>query len=89
MNIANKYKEVHLFFDEEQHKYISKDYKIHSWIYNLEEAVVVGDILIVQTSEGQAYIEVYHVTNTAGKDVTNRYKKAVANVTALNEITRS
>ena len=21
MNIANKYKEVHLFFDEEQHKY--------------------------------------------------------------------
>ena len=76
-------------YDEEQHKYISKDYKIHSWIYNLEEAVVVGDILIVQTSEGQAYIEVYHVTNTAGKGVTNRYKKAVANVTALNEITRS
>ena len=58
-------------YDEEQHKYISKDYKIHSWIYNLEEAVVVGDILIVQTSEGQAYVEVYHVTNTAGKDVTN------------------
>ena len=44
---------------------------------------MVGDILFVQTSEGQAYIEVYHVTNTAGKDVTNRYNKAVANVTAL------
>ena len=79
----------HVEYNEEQCVYIAKSDERYSWIYNLEEAVVVGDILIVQTAKGQAYIQVDKITNTAGKEVVNIHKKAISNITALNEVSQS
>ncbi len=79
----------HVEYEEEQRTYIAKSDELYSWIYNLEEAVVVGDVLIVQTDKGQAYMQVDKIINTAGKDVINIHKKAISNITALNEITQS
>ena len=46
---------------------------------------MVGDILIVQTSKGHAYIQVEKITNIAGKDEISKHKRVIANITALNE----
>jgi len=79
----------HVEYDKEQNAYIVKKSKSYAWIYNLKEAVVTGDILIVQTSKGHAYMQVERITNIAGKDEIRKYKKAIGNITALNEIKRN
>ena len=76
----------HVEYNKEQNTYIVKKNKRYAWIYNLKEAVVVGDILLVQTSKGHAYIQVEIITNIAGKDEISRYKKVIGNISALNEI---
>lgn len=75
----------HVEYDEEQNTYIEKSDKRYAWIYNLKEAVVVGDVLLVQTRKGHAYIQVKKITNIAGKAAIRKYKKVIGNITALNE----
>lgn len=76
----------HVEYDMEQHTYITKTSRRYAWIYNLKEAVVVGDILLVKTSKGNAYMQVEKIINIAGKNMIARYKKVMGNITALNEI---
>jgi len=76
----------HVEYNKEQNTYVVKKNKRYAWIYNLKEAVVVGDILLVQTSKGHAYIQVEIITNIAGKDEISRHKKVIGNISALNEI---
>lgn len=76
----------HVEYNKEQNAYIVKKNKRYAWIYNLKEAVVVGDILLVQTSKGNAYMQVEKITNIAGKDEISKYKKVIRNITVLNEI---
>ncbi len=73
----------HVEYDEEQSTYITRTKKRYAWIYNLEEAVVVGDILLVKTRKGNAYMQVEKITNIAGKDAISKYKKVIGNITAL------
>lgn len=75
----------HVEYNEEQNTYIAKTNKRYVWIYNLKEAVVIGDILLVQTCKGQAYAQVQKITNIAGKDAISKHKKVIGNITALNE----
>lgn len=75
----------HVEYDEEQNTYIVKTNKRYAWLYNLKEAVVVGDILLVKTRKGPAYMQVEKITNIAGKDAIRKYKKVIKNITALNE----
>ena len=79
----------HVEYDKEQNTYIVKKNKSYAWIYNLKEAVVLEDILLVQTSKGHAYMQVERITNIAGKDEIRKYKKVIGNITALNEIKRN
>ena len=79
----------HVEYDKEQNTYIVKQNKSYAWIYNLKEAVVLEDILLVQTSKGHAYMQVERITNIAGKDEICKYKKVIGNITALNEIKRN
>ena len=79
----------HVEYDEEQNTYISGSNKRYAWIYNLKEAVVVGDILLVKTRNGHAYMQVEKITNIAGKDAISKYKKVIGNITALNERKRN
>ena len=58
----------------------------YAWIYKLKEAVVLGDILLVQTSKGHAYMQVEKITNIAGKNEISKHKKVIGNITVLNEI---
>lgn len=76
----------HVEYDEEHNTYIARTNKRYAWIYNLKEAVVVGDILLVKTRKGHAYMQVEKITNIAGKDAISKYKKVIGNITALNEI---
>lgn len=76
----------HVEYDMEQNTYIAKSSRRYAWIYNLKEAVVVGDILLVQTSKGHAYMQVEKITNIAGKNMISKHKKVICNITALNEI---
>lgn len=76
----------HVEYDKEQRTYIVKTNKRYAWIYNLKEAVVVGDILLVNTSKGHAYIQVDKITNIAGRTEVGKHKKVIGNISALNEI---
>ena len=76
----------HVEYNKEQNTYIAKTGRRYAWIYNLKEAVVAGDILLVQTSKGHAYMQVENITNIAGKDEIRKHKKVIGNITALNEI---
>ena len=75
----------HVEYDKVKNTYIIKSSKRYAWIYNLKEAVIPGDILLVQTSKGHAFMQVEKITNTAGKDAFSKHKKAIINITALNE----
>lgn len=79
----------HVEYNEEQNTYLAKTNKRYAWIYNLKEAVVVGDILLVQTRKGHAYMKVERITNIAGKAAISKHKKAIGNVTVLNETKRN
>ena len=74
---------------EKEIQYLDKLVEKYGWkysgIYNLKEAVVIGDILLVQTCKGQAYAQVQKITNIAGKDAISKHKKVIGNITALNE----
>lgn len=76
----------HVEYDKEQKVYVTKTNKRYAWIYNLKEAVVLGDILFVNTSKGHAYIQVDKITNIAGKAEMRKHKKVLCNISALNEI---
>ena len=84
-NISKLVIGYHVEYNEEQHTYIQKSDKRYAWIYNLKEAVVVGDILLVQTRKGHAYMKVERITNIAGKEAISKYKKVIGNITILNE----
>lgn len=74
----------HVEYDKERNTYIVKTNKRYAWIYNLKEAVVVGDVLLAQTSKGHAYMRVEKIINIAGKVAISKYKKIIANITVLN-----
>lgn len=76
----------HAEYDQEKKTYLAKTGKRYAWIYQLKEAVVIGDVLLVQTCKGNAYIKVEKIINIVGKNMINKYKKAVANMTAWAEI---
>ena len=76
----------HVEYDKEQNTYIMKSGRRYAWIYKLKEAVVLGDILLVQTSKGHAYMQVEKITNIAGKNEISKHKKVIGNITVLNEI---
>ena len=75
----------HVEYDAEQKTYVMKTGKRYAWVYTIREAVVPGDILLVQTSKGYAYMQVDKITNTAGKKAIRRYKKVKRNITAETE----
>lgn len=75
----------HVEYSKEQNTYIAKTGRRYAWIYNLKEGVVLGDILLVQTSKGHAYMQVEKITNIAGKDRVGEHKMVIGNITALNE----
>jgi len=75
----------HVVYNEEQQVYIAKTGKRYAWIYDLKDAVVVGDILLVQARKGYAYIQVETITYIAGKDEIRKRKKVIRNITAANE----
>lgn len=78
----------HVEYDQEQKIYRVKTSKRYAWIYNLKEAVVEGDILLVQTGKGHAYMQVEKITNIAGKDAISKHKKVLSNITVLSENNR-
>lgn len=73
----------HVKYDREQNTYVTKTSRRYAWIYKLKEAVVVGDILLVKTSKGHAYMQVEKITNIAGKNMISKHKKVTNNITAL------
>lgn len=75
----------HVEYDTEQKTYVMKTSKRYAWIYTIHEAVVPGDILLVRTSKGNAYMQVEKITNIAGKKAIRRYKKVKRNLTVENE----
>ena len=75
----------HVEYDAEQKTYIMKNGKRYAWVYTIREAVVPGDILLVKTSMGYAYMQVEKITNIAGKRAIKRHKKVKRNITAENE----
>lgn len=75
----------HVEYDTEQKTYVMKTDKRYAWIYTIHEAVVPGDILLVRTSKGDAYMQVDKITNIAGKKTIKRYKKVKRNITVENE----
>lgn len=79
----------HVEYDKEQKAYVTKTNKRYAWIYNLKEAVVLGDILLVNTSKGNAYVQVDKITNIAGKAEIRKHRKVLNNISALNEIKQS
>lgn len=79
----------HVEYHMEQNTYNTKTGRSYAWIYPLKEAVVVGDILLVQTSKGRAYMQVENITNIAGEDMIRKHKKAIRNITALTEVTQN
>ena len=44
-----------------------------------------GDILLVRTNKGYAYMQVEKITNIAGKKTIKGYKKVKRNITVENE----
>lgn len=75
----------HVEYNTEQKTYVIKTNKRYAWIYTIHEAVVPGDILLVRTSKGNAYMQVEKITNIAGKKAINGYKKVKRNITVENE----
>ena len=57
----------------------------YAWVYTIREAVVPGDVLLVRTSKGYAYMQVEKITNIARKKTIKRHKKVKRNITAENE----
>lgn len=77
----------HVEYDTEQKTYAMKTSKRYAWIYTIHEAVVPGDILLVRTSKGIAYMQVEKITNIVGRKAINGYKKVKRNITVENENT--
>lgn len=75
----------HVEYDTEQKTYVMKTDKRYAWIYTIREAVVPGDILLVRTNKGYAYMQVDKITNIAGKKTIKGYKKVKRNITVENE----
>ena len=75
----------HVKYDSEQKPYVTNTDKRYAWIYAIREAVVPGDILLVRTSKGNAYMKVEKIINIAGKKAVGKYKKVKKNITAENE----
>lgn len=75
----------HVEYNTEQKAYVMKTSRRYAWIYNLPEAVVPGDVLLVRTSKGNAYMQVERITNIAGKKAIKKYKKVKTNITAIKE----
>ena len=75
----------HVEYDAEQKTYVMRNDKRYAWVYTIREAVVPGDILLVWTSKGNAYMQVEQIINIAGKKTIRRHKKVKRNITAENE----
>ena len=54
-------------------KWKQKSNKRYTWIYTLKKPVVPGDILLVNTKKGRAYICVDRIEYTAGQEFCLRY----------------
>lgn len=54
-------------------KWKKKSNKRYIWIYSLKKPIVLGDILLVNTKKGRAYICVDRIEYTAGKGFCSRY----------------
>ena len=54
-------------------KWKQKSNKRYTWIYTLKKPVVPGDILLVNTKKGRAYIRVDRIEYTAGQEFCLRY----------------
>lgn len=76
----------HVEYDTDQKAYVQKTSKEYAWIYKLREAVVPGDVLLVQARGGSAYMQVDKITYVAGKNRVKKRKKVIGNITALNEV---
>lgn len=59
-----------------------KSEKLYCWIYNLKEAVIPGDILLVNTRKGPAYMQVSRIEYITGKFNCTKYKRVKKNETA-------
>lgn len=75
----------HMVYNEEQQVYVAKTGKRYLWIYDLRDAVVPGDILLVQARKGYAYMQVEKITYIAGKDEICKHKKVIRNITVAND----
>lgn len=76
---------THMVYNKEQQVYIAKTSKRYAWIYDLKDAVVMGDILLVQARKGYAYMQVEEITYIAGRDEISKRKKVIRNITAAND----
>ena len=74
----------HVKYDKEQKMYVMKSDKRYAWVYTIREAVVPGDVLLVRTSKGYAYMQVDKITNIAGKKTIKKHKKVKRNISAEN-----
>lgn len=43
---------------------------------------VIGDILLIQTRKGHAYMQIERIANFAGKDAIRKQEKVISNITA-------
>lgn len=62
--------------------YFEKSKKKYCWIYDLRDAVVPGDILLVYTRSGYAYMRVSRITYITGGTKCSEYRKVRRNETA-------
>lgn len=70
----------HVKWDGE--KAIEKGQKHYSWIYDLKEAVIPGDILLVHTEKGLAHMKVDKIDYITGDKTCSKYRKVKRNETA-------
>lgn len=70
----------HVEWDGE--KCYEKSGKYYCWIYDLKEAVIPGDILLVHTSKGLAHMQVSRINYITGSTLCSKYRKVKRNETA-------
>lgn len=78
----------HVEYDTQQKVYVKKASKRYAWIYTLRDAVLPGDILVVRTCKGNAYMQVERITYISGKKEIDRYKKVKRNITVAEELVK-
>lgn len=62
-------------------KYTDKGQNYYRWIYDLREAVVPGDILLVHTRKGPDYMRVSRIEYITGTTACSRHRKVIRHET--------